>query len=315
MPYLSQRSGPYPSNTAGVGGVPTITLDIPVCAVFIFIYICFAATNMTIFQVNRQRQHKFVLSALLFGFCMSRIATLVLRIAWATRQHNVRIAIAAQILVNAGILIIYIVNLILAQRILRAIQPQVGWNLFLRAAYKVLYIAIGGALVMVITSVVFSLYTLNMHTRSICRDVQLAALTYLLIFTCLPFIHIAAALLLPKSREAESFGEGSMRSKLIIATLSACLCLLIAGFKAGVNWSPVRLATSPAWYDSKASFYVFTFVCEVLILILLTFSRIDKRFYVPDGCKRAGDYTRLRQRVSLEPEDNSLSEGNIKSEK
>jgi len=67
--------GPYPSNTAGMGGVPTITPDIPICAVFIVIYLSFAATNMTIFQINKRRQHKFVLSGLMFGFCMARTVT------------------------------------------------------------------------------------------------------------------------------------------------------------------------------------------------------------------------------------------------
>jgi len=67
--------GLYASNTAGMGGVPTITLDIPICVVFIVIYLSFAATNMAIFQVNRRRKHKFVLSGLMFGFCMARTVT------------------------------------------------------------------------------------------------------------------------------------------------------------------------------------------------------------------------------------------------
>lgn len=296
MLHLSQRSlgGPYASDIAEFGGLPTITPDIPICAVFIAFYICFAATNMTIFQINSRRRHKFVLSGMLFGFCMARIATLVVRIVWANRQHNVRLAIAANIFVNAGILLVYIINLVLAQRILRAMQPQIGWNPVLRAIYKVFYTSIGVALVMVITAVVVSLYTLDTHTRSTCRGVELAALTYLLIITCLPVLHIAASLLLPTPRDAENFGEGSIRSKIIIVSLSACLCMLMAGFKAGVNWSPPRPAIDPAWYDSKPCFYIFNFMCEILILCLLTFSRIDKRFFVPNGCNQAGDYTRLK---------------------
>lgn len=297
MSHLSLRSsgGPYASTAAGMGGLPTITPDIPVCAVFLLLYVCFAATNMTIFQINGRRHHKFLLSVMMFGFCMARIATLVLRIVWATRQRNIQLAIAAQILVNAGVLTAYIINLILAQRILRATQPHIGWNPVVRASYKVLYVSLGGALVMVIASSVISLYTLDMHTRSICGDIQLAAITFLLIFTCLPPIHIAAAVLLPTRKDAETFGQGSMRSKLIILTLSACLCMLIAGFKAGVTWSPARPATNPAWFHSKACFYVFNFACEILVLCVLTFSRIDKRFFVPNGCKQAGDYTRLQE--------------------
>jgi hypothetical protein len=68
--------GPYPSTTAGTGGVPTILPDIPVCAVFILIYLSFAATNMTLLQINLRRRHKFVISGAMFGFSMARTVTL-----------------------------------------------------------------------------------------------------------------------------------------------------------------------------------------------------------------------------------------------
>jgi hypothetical protein len=84
-----------------------------------------------------------------------------------------------------------------------------------------------------------------------------------------------------------------MASKAIIVVLSSALCILIAGFKAGANWSTPRPVTNPAWFHSKASFYVFNFVLEILILCLLTFSRIDKRFHIPNGSTKPGDYTRL----------------------
>lgn len=74
---------------------------------------------------------------------MARAATLVLRIAWATRQHNVRVARAAQIVVNAGVPMLYVVNLVLAQRILRAIQPHIDWHPLLRTACKALLLASG----------------------------------------------------------------------------------------------------------------------------------------------------------------------------
>lgn len=297
---LQIRSGPYASKIAGLGGLPSIIPDIPACAVLITLYIGFAATNMSIFQINRRRGHKFVLSCLLFGFCMARIITLILRIAWANRKHNVRLAIAANILVNAGVLLAYVVNFILAQRILRAKQPHIGWHPILRYGSRVLYTFIIGALVMVITATVVSSYTLDMHTQAQCRDVQLAAITYLLVFTCLPVIHVICALLLPESPEEECFGQGGMKSKITIVSLSSALCILIAGFKAGANWSPPRPVMDPAWYHSKASFYVFNFVLEILILGVLTLSRIDRRFHVPNGSTRPGDYTRLAMQSDKE---------------
>jgi hypothetical protein len=285
--------GPYAPTTASIGGLPTVSTDVPVDAVFIFLYVCFAATNMTILQLNQRKGHKFLPSGALFGFCMARIVTLSLRIAWSTEQHNVRLAIAANIFVNAGILIAYVINLILAQRILRATHPELGWNPILRAAYKVLYAGIGAALALVITSVVVTAYTLNPSVKQDCRDVQLAAITYLLVFTCLPAIHVALAVFLPKSQHSEHFGEGSMTSKLIVVAASSCICMLIAGFKTGITWMPPRPISNPAWYDSKACFYIFNFSLEIVLLGLLTISRIDKRFFVPNGSKRAGDYSRL----------------------
>ncbi|KAE8153313.1 hypothetical protein BDV25DRAFT_127374 [Aspergillus avenaceus] len=292
FPTLYPRGGPYSPNTASMGGLPSIIPDIPICAVFIVLYIGFAATNMTIFQKNRRRGHKFIPSGMLFGFCMARITTLVIRIVWANRKTNVRLAIAAGILVNAGVLLVYIINLILAQRILRAMRPQIGWHPVPRIGIiKFLYGLIPGALVMVITATVVPMYTLNAHTRSQCRDVQLAAMTYLLVFTCLPIIHILLAVLPPRSHKQDHFGAGGMNSKIAIVTLSSALCILIAGFKSGANWSPPRLAIQPAWFDSKACIYIFNFVLEILALAHLTFSRIDQRFHIPNGSTRPGDYS------------------------
>ncbi|KAL5363559.1 hypothetical protein BJX96DRAFT_155918 [Aspergillus floccosus] len=302
------QTPPAQSATATVGGVPATIPDIPICAVFLALYAGFAATNMTIFRMNLRRGHKFILSALLFGFCMARITTLVLRIVWSTIPHNTSLAIAANIFVNAGILLVYIINIILSQRILRAKHPRLGWNPVLRGGYKVLYGLIVGALAMVITSVVISTETKNPHIKLQCRDVQLAAVTYLLVFTCIPLIQLAAAFLLQRSTDEESFGQGSMASKSLIVGLSTCICILIAGFKCGTAWSPPRPAAHAAWFHSKASFYVFNFACEILALSLLTLSRFDRRFHVPNGCKGPGDYTRLAAEPEKLPQSNGHDE-------
>ncbi|KAI1373323.1 hypothetical protein F4677DRAFT_430089 [Hypoxylon crocopeplum] len=298
------RAGPpYASTAAGVGGVPSTIPDVPVSAVFVALYVTFAVANMTIFQLNNRRGHKFVPSAALFGFCMARITTLVLRIVWATRQTNVRLAIAANIFVNAGILIVYVINLIFAQRILRAKQPALGWHRSLRLLYGALYVGIPCALIMVITAVVLSVYSLDPYTLQACRDIQLASGTYLLVFTTVPIFVIAAAYLLPRSPAEEHFGHGSMRTKTIVVLLAACLCVLNSGFRAGTAWSPPRPISNPAWYHGKAPFYVFNFALEIIILCILTPLRIDKRFHIPDGSKQPGHYSGL-----VEPSTGSVGE-------
>ncbi|KAL7928126.1 hypothetical protein V8C35DRAFT_326203 [Trichoderma chlorosporum] len=252
----SFRSGdPYRSSLAEPGDLPGVIPDVPICSVLIVLYMCFAAINMTIFQLNRRRQHKFVLSAMLFGFCVARAATLVVRIAWATRQDNIRIPIAAQILVNA------------------AHSPgeaaKLGGTLFLRTSFKVLCLLTGVAPAMIISSVVIASYSLDKNTRSVCRITQIAGLTYFLVLSCLPLVHVAAAILLPRSKTEEGFGRGGTRSQALIIILSLCLC------------SPPRSTMDPAWYDSKACLYAFYFAFEII------------RFFIPNRATRPGDYTGL----------------------
>ncbi|OTA84283.1 hypothetical protein M434DRAFT_400484 [Hypoxylon sp. CO27-5] len=282
---------PYAPTTASVGGVPSVIPDVPISAVFIALYLAFAATNLVIFRINNRRGHKFIPSIALFGFCMARVLTLVLRIVWATRHTNVSLAIAANIFVNAGILIVYIINLIFAQRILRAKQPTLGWHRSLRTIFIALYVGVACALIMVITALVVSVYSLDSYTLRACRDVQLTSGTYLLVITILPVLVIAIAYLLPRSSVKEKFGEGRMITKVIVVLLTACLCIMNSGFRVGTAWSPPRPVTNPAWYHGKAPFYVFNFTLEIIILCILIPIRIDKRFHVPNGSNQPGHYS------------------------
>lgn len=289
---LTMIQPPYLPKAAQVGGLPTVSVDVPALAVLLAIYIGFAVTNMTIFQRNRQRNHMFRPSVLLFGFCMARIVTCILRISWATHRTNISLAIAAGIFINAGILILYLINLALAHRVFKAKRPEFRWNGALDTAVKVLYALIVAALIMVITATILSFYTLNMKTRRTARDIQLAAITYLLVITALPFPLLAAAFLPQKGHYEKALGEGSMQSKALIIISSSALCLLIAGFKAGTAWENPRPIDHPAWFDSKAAFYVFNFTLEILALATLTLSRIDKRFYIPKAEKNAENESR-----------------------
>jgi hypothetical protein len=275
------------------------------------IYLGFAATNMAIFQVNRRHGRLFIPSILLFGFCMSRILTCILRIVWATNHTNADLAIAAGIFINAGILILYLINLILAHRILKAKKPHFGWHKALDLALKALYFLIVAALIMVITATVLAFYTLNMKTRLVARNIQLAAITYLLVIATLPLLLLAVAFLPPKDQYETTFGEGSMQGKAIIITLSSVLCAMIAGFKAGTAWETPRPIVRPAWFDHRAAFYIFIFALEIIALSILTLTRIDKRFYVPKVAKKGGDSS-IETNMSSEENEIICASGEMK---
>lgn len=286
-------SGPYPPTTASLGGLPTVGVDVPLCGVFLALYIIAAVSNMTILQLNLRRGHKFVMSGMLFGFSMSRVVTMVLRIVWATRPTNLKLGIASNIFVYAGVLLLFIINLIFAQRIIRAWHPNTGWHRLFHHAFTALYSLIVLTLGMLVVSVIQSFYTLNSNTRRIDRDILLYGQTFYCIVSFLPIPMVIIGLLVPRKTQTEKFGEGRFRWKIIILLTAAVLLCLGACFRVGVNYAGgTRPITHPAGYQSKACFYIFNFVIEIIVILLYVVVRIDKRFWVPDHSKKPGDYSR-----------------------
>jgi Protein of unknown function (DUF3112) len=244
---------------------------------------------MAIFQINLRRKKKFIMSALIFGFCMARITTMTMRIVWASYPRNISVGIAAQIFVNAGVLILFIVNLIFAQRIVRASHPHWAWAKWFSLAFKLYYVSIVLMLIALITCTVQTFYTLSPNIRRIDRDVQLVGGTYFAVAAFLPIPLMFLRIIIPDRPPIEKFGHGRFRSKIFILLFSSVLLTLGASFRAGTNYVP-RLSAHPAWYNSKQCFYLFNFTIEIIVVALYAVVRIDKRFHIPDGSHGPGDY-------------------------
>ncbi|KAH7165534.1 hypothetical protein EDB81DRAFT_256305 [Dactylonectria macrodidyma] len=286
----AQSGPPYLPTTAGLGGRPTPSVDDPISGVLLALFVAGAILNMTIFQLNKRRSHKFLLSGLLFGFCMARISANVLRIAWASYPNNARLAIAAQVFVNAGVVLLFVVNLIFAQRILRAYHPHIGWSKPATFFFRFLFFSVVANLIMVIVAVVYSFYTLDPTTRLQLRKIQLTAVTYLAILAFLPLPITGISILLPRKAPMDKFGQGRMRTKIGLLVFTASLLTLGAAFRAGVAYQ-IRPITNPAWYHHKACFYVFNYVIELIVVYSYALSRFDRRFHIPNGSSGPGAYS------------------------
>ncbi|KAL5410591.1 hypothetical protein PMIN06_010625 [Paraphaeosphaeria minitans] len=285
-------SGPYRPTTWALGGIPKKNIDIPVTAIFLCLYMLGAATHMTIFQYNKRRGHKFLFNGMIFGFCMARITTCTLRIASISLPTNIRLAIAAQIFVAAGILLIFIINLIWSQRILRAHHP-LGWHPSLRWVFNALYAVVVFTLAILITSVVQSFYTLRPRTRNIDRALQLYGATLFAVVAFLPIPIVALALVLSRAskRKVETFGQGRHRTKMAVLMAGAALCCLGASYRAGVFWMrPVPHSQPEPARFHRGWFYFMNFGLEILVLYLYAIMRVDLRFHIPDGAKGPGSY-------------------------
>jgi hypothetical protein len=277
-----------------LGGIPNKHVDIPVTSVFLFLFIISAASHMTIFKLNLRRGRKFVFSAMLFGFSMARIITCILRIAWATRPAHVPLAIASTVFNSAGVVIIFIINLLFALRITRAQHPRFGWHRLLHFGFIAYFVSIAIMLIALITCVVQSFYTLNGNTHRIDRDVQLTGSVYFTVSAFLPILMVVFGLIVPRKTRVEKFGNGRFRTKIHILLAAAVLLTLGASFRAGTAFR-LRPINHPAWYHSKACFYIFNFSIEIIVLYLYVALRIDHRFHIPDGSKRPGDYSGQNQ--------------------
>lgn len=282
--------GPFASNVAALGGLPTIALDVPLCVGFAAMFLATGISHMTLFLRNKARGHKFIPSAATFGFCMSRVVTNAMRIGWAYHPTNVRIAIAAAIFVAAGILILFILNLLYAQRMLRAVYPRLGWSRPLSWIFKALYALVVVTIIMMITVVIQNVYTLDSNTKRIDRDIQLYGVTYFAIISFLPLPIVGAVLLSPRRKNVEEFGSGPWYMKVSIVAAAATPLCLGASWRAAGLWMPPSPVALAPWYDSKACFYVFDFGFDLATALIFLVGRVDQRFHVPDGSSKVRYY-------------------------
>ena len=174
---------------------------------------------------------------------------------------------------------------------------------------------------MVITSVVQTAYTLNTNTLRIDRDIQLYGSTYYAIVSFLPIpIVFGGLFVLPRKTKVEKFGSGRFRSKIGFLLAASALLCLGAAFRCGSVYHSFSLQlhaypssernadlktnrtaymrprprNDPAWYQSKACFYIFNFGVEIFVIFLYLLVRVDRRFWVPNGSRAAGDYSRQK---------------------
>ncbi|AEO55096.1 hypothetical protein MYCTH_2298535 [Thermothelomyces thermophilus ATCC 42464] len=288
---------------------------------------------MTIFRRNRRQSYKFLFSALLMVFCAARVVALALRIAWAAAESAaasrpadatsvVRLAIAAQIFAAAGVLLLFVTNLVFAQRVVRAYHPLFGWSKSVTALFGVLFASAAVVLVLVVTFTVMGFFIAppppsggaaaaaggsggggssddsdDDGKRELVRKVQLVCATYLAVYAFLPVPLVTLAVVVPRKTRIDKFGEGHFRTKFTLLTFTATLLAVGATFRAAVAFS-TRPADQPAWFHSRTCYYCFDYVVELVVVFTYALSRFDRRFHIPDGSSAPGHYSRAEMAMA-----------------
>ncbi|KAK5064459.1 hypothetical protein LTR84_000292 [Exophiala bonariae] len=205
--------------------------------------------------------------------------------------RNARLSIAAFIFVSAGVLIMFVANLTFAQRMIRASQPALGWHPGFAKFFKVLYALTVMLLITAVYAIIHSHYTLDRDKLATDLALELAAMTYFMFLAALPIILLYLARAIPRTRTIEKFGSGRWKTKVRILILGSLLCLFGAAFRTGSQFLHPRRPDDPAWYHSKACFYIFNFTIEVMVVYLYLITRVDRRFHIPNGSRKYGDYS------------------------
>ena len=240
---------------------------------------------------------------LVLGFCMERILTSIVRIASVCNPKNTTLAIAAQVLVAAGVLILFVVNLIFAMRLVRSTHSSVGWHPAFGITFKILYVLIGLSLIAVITSTVQSFYTLNLNPRAIDHHFQQFGAAFFAIIATLPLPITMLTLLIPYS-PLDRFGIGRLRTKVIVLLISTTFLSIGAWFRCSVaSQKPVPRTEPLPGYLGKAPFYLLNFLVELQTVLMYAILRVDLRWHIPNGAKGPGSYSKPDAQQDLEMQD------------
>lgn len=279
---------PYPPTTQAVGGTPTPGVDDPICGVLILIYVILAVFHLTL-RLKQHVDHRSRLGFLLFIFSYVRTIALVLRIAWASRPTNVNIAIASNVFTAAGVVILFIINLIFTRRVLY-VYVRGGRRRVFDWALRFLIFCVAASIVMLIIATVYSFFTLDAAKRLMCRKIQLFGATYLALLAFIPVPAAILALIFRNDVARENdVTRRRFRAKVQVLLITGVLLTIGAGFRCGTSFD-ARPLGHVAWFHHKAAFYCFNFGIEIIVLCFYAATRFNIRL-------------RLRPRSPLDAED------------
>lgn len=230
---------------------------------------------------------------------------MALRIAWACHPRNVNLGIAANVFVYVGTIILYVTNWFFTQRIVRAQHAKFGWSKPYFILHRLAEVFMVASLILIVVSAVWTAFTLDPEKLRIFRVFQLTGQTYFTFFCFAPIIVVGLSLLFPR-HAIDKFGVGRLRINITILIIAVIVLSVGQIFRCVITWIPPYLARNAQgqpvplrWYHSKASFYIFNFVTEIIVLVLYAIARIDLRFHVPNGSRMSGDYSARNSRVTF----------------
>ena len=205
---------------------------------------------------------------------------------------------------------LFAVNVIFTQRILRAIHPYFGWNPTVSKFFFALLASVPMIIVWNIISLTVSFFTLNPKTLNTSHHLLFFGGSYNLFLCMFPIFVVGLASSIPSPTPMEKFGAGRFRYKVILL-LFASFILSVGTLIRLIGAAWVFPIDAPGLIDRKATFYTTGFMLEIIVVFVYAVGRIDLKFHVPDGCTGPGDYSRSSEKQ--EDEENLFQDIDRKS--
>ncbi|GAB0133251.1 hypothetical protein EsDP_00001663 [Epichloe bromicola] len=277
-----------PLNAAFLGGAPSSTVDVPITAIFLVLFGLGAFVHITIYRANAKRGHKFLLSDLVFDFCMVRVLTCIFRIVLAFASSR-GVVLTANIFQNGGAVVLFAVNLFFGQRLVRAMHPAVGWHPIF--SYFSLLLIFSVPVVTVLNIVVISVSFFSagqadrLHTAE--KLLKLGS-SWNMMLVSMPLVWMFLASAVP-GLPPENFGTGEFRAKATLLVFSAVTLAVGAAVRLAALSNPESPAAMSTLF-SKPVFYITQFLLEFATVAAYAVFRVDSLFHIPNGASGPGQY-------------------------
>ncbi|KAK4222420.1 hypothetical protein QBC38DRAFT_375114 [Podospora fimiseda] len=270
---------PYPPPAPPPGLPPTPLPDIPLSGIFILLYLLYIPLHL-FFSTHSNPHSKPILTIILTIFPSLRIISLSLRISWSLNPSNLQLEIASTALTFAGVLLLYILNLLVSRRYVRDYAIS-GYRPIVKGIFRSL---IGIVLICLIMGVIVSVnvYFVSPKDKNVlreCRDVLLVSGTILAVLAFTPVIMVVLVGCCCKAGDVVGIEKKRYRARTELLVGTAGLLSLEGGFRVGMVYEARLVGEEEVkWWEGKAAFYCFVYLVEVVVVYWVLAARFDGRF-------------------------------------
>ncbi|KAK4203185.1 hypothetical protein QBC40DRAFT_318605, partial [Triangularia verruculosa] len=177
----------------------------------------------------------------------------------------------------AGIVILYIANLIITRRWVRD-YAAFGHRTLVKGFFRFWAVVVVICLVMAVVVGVNSFFTHNSLILQECRGVLLVTISVLTFLALLPVLTVGVVMMGGlEDQEMIEREYSRFRGRSLLLVVTSLLLTLEAGFRLGVMFDP-RLWGQERWYHSRTAYYCLGYMLEVMVVYLLTGARMWEGF-------------------------------------